>query len=128
MQKEMVMPQLPSGRRVGVVSGPVFEMVRQGDWGTNLQLAAYLASPQDMAPMLNITYYRPAATGASDEPYLSGLMLADIGTEKCDWPAEDVQVFQEWMATEIAQQWLRNTFAKLQFVLDATHTEWPGIK
>lgn len=122
------MPQLPSGRRVGLSSDPVFDLVRQGDWGTNFQLSVYLESPQDMAPLLNIIYYKPESeTGGAMQPYLSGLMLADVGTEKCDWPAEDVQFFQEWLATELARQWLKNTFQDLHAALKATHAELPEV-
>lgn len=108
------MPQLPSGRHVALVSDPIFALVREGDLGTAMTMTLHMRSPEDMAPLLNIANFTPVeGKSGPGLPYLSELMLADIGTEKCGWPAEDVVFFQKWLESDVAQQWLQNTFAEL---------------
>jgi len=105
------MPQLPSGRHVALISDIIFAAVRKNDFGTSMAITMHISSPEDMAPLIGLAYYSPieGETGPGT-PYLSGLMLADIGSEKCDWPAEDVAFFQKWLAADVAQQWLQKTF------------------
>ena len=105
------MPQLPSGRHVALISDIIFAAVRKGDFGTSMALSMHVRSPEDMAPLIGIAYYKPIeGEPGPGEAYLSGLMLADIGSEKCDWSDEDVDFFQKWRATPVIQQWLQKTF------------------
>lgn len=120
------MPQLPSGRHVGLVSDPIFDLVREGDWGRNMQLTLHVHSPDELAPIINVTYYTPVAgESGPGKPFLSGLMLADIGTDKCDWSAEDVAFFEKWLASDVAQKWLKNTFEELTKLTRTVKTKLP---
>lgn len=108
------MPQLPSGRHAALVKDPVFAFVREGHLGAAMTMTLHMRFPEDLAPLLNIAYFNPVeGQSGPGLPYLSELMLADIGTEKCGWPTEDVAFFQEWLASDVAQQWLQNTFDEL---------------
>lgn len=121
------MPQLPSGRHVGLVSDPIFDLVREGDWGRNMQLASHVKSPEDLHSLVNIAYFKPVpGSSGPGKPYLSGFMLADIGTEKCDWPDEDVAFLQKWLTSDIAQQWLQNAFDEFTKLIRSVKTELPN--
>jgi len=120
------MPQLPSGRHVALVKDPIFSLVREGDFGTAMTMTLHMRSPEDLAPLLNIAYFTPVeGKSGPGLPYLSKLMLSDIGTEKCDWSAEDVDFFQEWLASDVAQQWLQNTFDELTELVRTTKVNVP---
>jgi len=105
------MPQLPSGRHVALISDIIFAAVRKGDFGTSMALTMHVRTPEEMASLIGISYYTPIeGEPGPGTAYLSGLMLADIGSEKCDWPDEDVDFFRQWLASDVVQQWLQKTF------------------
>lgn len=120
------MSQLPSGRHVALVKDPIFALVREGDLGTVMTMTLHMRSPEDLAPLLNIAYFNPVeGQSGPGLPYLSELMLSDIGTEKCNWPSEDVAFFQTWLASDVAQQWLQNTFDELTELIHSVKTKLP---
>ena len=108
------MPRLPSGRDVGVASDPILQLARDGNFQLTVGFTLQIESADDIAPLINITYFN-AEEGKDGPgvPYLSGLMVSDIGTEKCDWPVEDVVFFKQWLRSEAAKKWLRNVFDEL---------------
>ena len=108
------MPQLPSGRHVALTADPILELARQGNWGLTMAFTLEVKSVEDLAPLLNIAYFKPVAgESGPGVPYPSGLMLSDIGTEKCDWPTEDVAFFNTWLASDAVRQWMQNTHDEL---------------
>jgi len=101
------MPQLPSGRPVGLTADYALDLARKGNFGLSLAFKLEAKSASDMGPLVNVVYYRPLeGKNGPGEPYPSGLMLSDIGTEKCDWSAEDVAFFSNWLASGVVQQWM----------------------
>ena len=77
--EEPVIPQLPSGRHVSIVSDSIFELIRMGNWGANLQLSSDVKAPEDLAALINVIYYNAAdEDGELGKPYFSGFMLSDI--------------------------------------------------
>lgn len=120
------MPQLPSGRHVALVSDPIFALVREGNFGPNMTILLHAKSPADLAPLLNIAYFTPMEEESGPGvPYLSELMLADIGVDKCGWPDGDVEFFRKWLASEVAQQWLKNTFNELSELMRTVKLKLP---
>ena len=109
------MPQLPSGRKVGLCADPVLDIARKGDFSLSLAFKVSVTSRADITPLVNIVYFEPrAGVPEPGKPYLSGLMLSDIGTSKCDWSVEDVAAFEEWLQGEQNKQWMQRTFDELR--------------
>ena len=108
------MPRLPSGRDIGVASDPVLQLARAGNFKLSMGFALAVESADDIAPLLNIAYYN-AEEGKDGPgvPYLSDLVVSDIGTEKCDWPDEEVAFFNQWLKSAPIQAWLQNVFNEL---------------
>jgi hypothetical protein len=108
------MPQLPSGRHAALTADYTLDLARKGNWGLTMAFTLHVKAVEDLAPLLNIIYFKPVAgENGPGEPYPSGRMLSDIGTEKCDWPAEDVAFFNNWLASDVAQQWMLKTHDEL---------------
>lgn len=110
------MPQLPSGRHVAMAADPVVEKFSQPiEFGFAFEYQLKVRNPQDIYPLINTVYFRPGADnpGLPGEPYLSGLMLSDIGQPACDWPEEDQRWFLAWLQEPTAQHWLQQTFDTL---------------
>lgn len=108
------MPRLPSGRHVALSADYVLALARKGDLQLSFAVILEANAPEDLAPLINVICFRPIeGKDGPGDPYPSGLMLSDIGTEKCDWPADDVAFFNNWLASDVAQQWMRNTFDEL---------------
>lgn len=120
------MPQLPSGRHAALTADYILDLARKGNWGLTMAFTTQVESIEDMAPLLNVIYFSPIENKKGPgEPYPSGLMLSDIGTEKCDWPAEDVAFFNNWLASDVAQQWQRNTFDELAELIRTVQAPLP---
>ena len=88
------MPQLPSGRHVGLSADSVIEMARKGNFNLSLGFKMHVKDPNDLAPLIDIVYFQEV-TGAPapGDPYLSGLTLFDIGSKNCDWTVADIDAF-----------------------------------
>ena len=85
------MPQLPSGRHAALSADYALALARQGNLALSMAFILEARSAEDIAPLVNVIYFRPIeGKEGPGEPYPSGLMLPDIGTEKCDWFADDV--------------------------------------
>ena len=120
------MPQLPSGRHAALSADYVLAMAREGDFRLSMAFTLEAKSVDDLAPMLNVAYFKPIAGKAGPgEPYPSGLMLSDIETDKCDWAAEDVAFFKEWLASDVAQRWMQNVYDELAELIRTVKTPLP---
>ena len=134
------MPQLPSGRRVGLCADPVLELARKGSfelswwWATGeserdniprqerLPRCWWLVlgnrEVNEIAPLISVVYFTPKeGVPEPGEPALSGLMLADVGSEKCDWSKEDLEAFRAWEGSEAQQSWRQQVFEELRVTL-----------
>ncbi len=108
------MPQLPSGRHVAISGDYTLALARKGNLALSMAFILEVKSAQDLLPLINVIYFKPIdGANGKGEPYPSGLMLSDIGTEKCDWPAEDVAFFNQWLASDIAKRWQQDLFDEL---------------
>jgi len=119
------MPQLPSGRHVGLSADPVLELARQGNFQLTIGVIMGLNGPDDLDALINVVYFRPVeGAPGPGEPYVSGLMLSQIGTEECDWPAEDLTAFRAWRESEANQKWQQGVYDELTKII---HTVPPPI-
>jgi hypothetical protein len=108
------MPQLPSGRHAALSADYALALARQGNFPLSMAFVLEAESAEDIAPLVNVIYFRPIQGKAGPgEPYPSGLMLPDVGTDKCDWSADDVAFFKNWLASDVVKRWLQNTFDEL---------------
>lgn len=108
------MPQLPSGRRIGLSADRVFETLEGSDFKAALKLQQQLQEPADLLPLVDLIEYRPAPGVAEPgEPHDTGLQVADLDTERCDWPATDQQALLEWLFSEPAEEWLEERYDEL---------------
>lgn len=108
------MPQLPSGRHAALSADYALTLARQGNLALTMASILEAKTAEDIAPLVNVIYFRPIEGKAGPgEPYLSGLILPDIGTDKCDWSADDVAFFNNWLASDVVKRWLQNAFDEL---------------
>ena len=105
------MPQLPSGLLVALSIDPALEKVRQGHSFFRAIFKVQVKSADDIDQAISILYHRPKeGVPYPGEPYLSGITLNAIGTDRCDWSQEDIELFRQWLATDNTQQWLRTAY------------------
>lgn len=108
------MPQLPSGRHAALSADYALALARQGNLALSMAFILEAKTAEDIAPLVNVIYFRPIVGKAGPgEPYLSGLILPDIGTDKCAWSADDVAFFNNWLASDVVKRWLQNAFDEL---------------
>jgi len=120
------MPRLPSGRHVGLADQPIKELAKQGDFNLKLFFPSGVRKPADMAPLICIVYFHPGETDTvPGESYLSGLMLSDIGTNKCDWSQEDISAFNTWLETPRSQAFLKQGYDELHQILATVKAKLP---
>lgn len=50
-------------------------------------------------------------------PFLSGLSLADIGTDKCDWSLEDLVAFDASVNSGNGQKWMQEQYNELRQII-----------
>ena len=112
------MPELPSGRRVGMSADAVLELARKGNFQLSMGFVMGIREPMDLAPLISIVYFTPGAgVPEPGAPSLSGLALSDVGTEKCDWSKEDVEAFLAWTHNEDNLAWQRKVFDEIQMLI-----------
>lgn len=120
------MPQLPSGRHVGLTIAPALAMSRAGDFGFHVTSKLYVNSLETFKEVVSVAYLRPRE-GAPDqlEQYQSGMRLSDIGTDRCDWSREDIEYFDAWLKQDTSQQWLRDSYDEFVATLQGTKAVIP---
>jgi len=112
-------PQLPSGRRIGLSADGVFERVLAADPETLNEIQRSVHAPQDLLPLIELIEFIPAV-GAKEPglPKPTGLLAADLGSERCDWPQADQNALSEWLASAAAEEWLEDRFDELEAALE----------
>ena len=112
------MPQLPSGRHVGLSADPVLDLARKGNFQLTIGVIMGITCPDDLDPLINVVYFRTVeGTTGRGEPYVSGLMLSQIGTADCDWSAEDLSAFRAWLELDSSRKWKRGVYDELQEIV-----------
>lgn len=101
------MPQLPSGRHVGLSHGRALAMA--DDYRVDLIMALAVADREEngMLKLMNVVCFEPNDLPDPDtlgKPYLSDLMGSDVATDKCDWSETDKAAFLEWVNSDRMQR------------------------
>ncbi|HIF50170.1 MAG TPA: hypothetical protein EYQ42_01320 [Thiotrichaceae bacterium] len=109
------MPQLPSGRHVGVGSDPLIDLVEDFTSGKNFSCWRFLAidDVKDLYPYIEIFYFDFIEDG--DRPKLkdhslpidaglkkieTGLRVPDVFKDNSDWSEDDKVAFLEFLQSE----------------------------
>jgi len=120
------MPQLPSGRHVGLADGPVKELAKTGNMRLKLAFHQGIRKPADLAPLICIYYFHPGDDESTPgEPYMSDLTLADIGTDKCDWSEEDLISFNTWLEQPQSKDFLQTAYNELKHIIETVKVVIP---
>ena len=120
------MPQLPSGRHAALSADYALALARQGNLALSMAFILEAKSAEDIAPLVNVIYFQSIeGKEGPGEPYPSGLMLPDIGTVKCDWSADDVAFFNNWLASDVVERWLQNAFDELDELIRTVQAPLP---
>lgn len=125
------MPQLPSGRHIGVlVSSPeeiahkIVTSQQEGKLNFIANSMSHICTIDDLAPYVNVIFFREVEGSDHDEnakgailistapekwiePYRSGLTLADLDHFSSDWSDEDKAVFQAFLAEDRNQNYFQ---------------------
>ncbi|QSI77650.1 MULTISPECIES: hypothetical protein [Niveibacterium] len=113
------MPQLPSGRRIGLSADSVFERVLAADPETLNEIRSTVHDPRDLLPLIDLVEFIPTV-GAKEPgvPSATGLVAADMGSERCNWPAADQDALRDWLNSAAAEEWLEDRFDELEAALE----------
>ncbi len=118
------MPQLPSGRHVGVSYDRLLQWAESAPHGMLSQAVLALHAAEDLLILLDLLEYAdpdnspsPQDPGAG-KPFLSPVRIADLDTPACPWPAEDQAALLDWLRgprmTQIFEQAREQLYAILQ--------------
>ena len=118
------MPQLPSGRHVGFTIGVAREKIKANDFTAWMAFKTAVNSIEDMKSVVNIVYYKSDNESPTvddprlGEPYISDLVISDIGTDKCTWSEEDKSAFLEIIKIIYSLLLYRQIFTKFNWTGD----------
>jgi len=117
------MPKLPSGRTVGLSIAPALAKVDNFFFRAVFKMQ--VESFEDFDLVVSIVYFRQKEdVPYPGDEYLSGITLSALGTERCDWSAEDIEAFREWLAGDANQKWLHTAYNEL---LEAIKNSKPQV-
>jgi hypothetical protein len=110
------MPQLKSGRHVGISADPLIKTIK---FGTDVHVSAVImayrmsvTSPDKLKDFLSVAYFREGEGTPPDAPsYDSGFFVRDVLAGKADWSEDEVQEFRTWLDTnEKINAWIAREF------------------
>lgn len=125
------MPQLPSGQHVSISLDRALTGAGNGNFAVALMVEPGTTTVDDIGDLIDILYYRARsappteANPGAGEPYLSGLCLSDITTEKCKWPAADKSAFHAWLQQPRTRAWLQEQFEELVRLVETVPVDEP---
>lgn len=120
------MPQLPSGKLVGLSIDPALNMVKQGHLFFRVIFKVQVKSVADVGQAVSILYFQDKeGVPYPGEEYVSGITLSALGTERCDWPQEDVEYFQQWLTEDRQKQWLQTAYDTLLEAISKSKSTLP---
>lgn len=96
---EIIMPMLPSGRRVEFSLDRFHALLEQMDRRQARAIAASLDHPDDLLFVLDAVHFS-LADGA---PYFADYVASDWTTYAADWSTVDRQALQAWLASDEAR-------------------------
>lgn len=117
------MPQLPSGRHIGLSQDRLYDWAEQAGFDALAELVSSAAGAEDLHPLIDLIEYEEghAAPDADNpdrgEPYISEVRIADLDTDECPWPKADQQALLAWLQSERTRDWLGETLEELREML-----------
>ena len=103
------MPQLPSGRHVGLSHDRALAMADAYRIDFITMLSIESKKHNGILHFINVIYFNPTDNLPSSDkpnlsnPYLSDLVASDVMTDKCDWSADDKAAFMDWINSDRMQ-------------------------
>lgn len=97
------MPQLPSGRHVGVSYDRLLQWAQSAPYGALSEAVLALHSADDLLILLDLLEYADPDNPpgpqhpAAGKPFLSPVRIADLDTPSCPWPTEDQAALLDWL-------------------------------
>ena len=117
------MPQLPSGRHIGISQDRLYDWAEQADFAALSEVLSNAQEPDDLHALIDLIEYADGSTPPSadepdqGEPYLSDVRISDIGSPNCPWPESDQQALLAWLHSERTRGWLQETLQELRAML-----------
>lgn len=120
------MPQLPSGRRVGLATDPIMRQIERADFGLNMQLLMALSAPPDVDRVASVVFFQPSDQHPEPgAPELAGFTLHEWQTHTAHWSNEDRQAFTAWITSPACDAWRAQQLQELQDALARHRGELP---
>ena len=113
------MPQLKSGRHVGVLPN---DMAEKFKFGSDNEIYALIVnyrlevkSPNDLTSFLRVVYFKEGPEPPPNaEKYYSGFLVEDVVNGKAGWTNEEIEEFKHWLKTDSnVVNWAKNTFDEI---------------
>ena len=110
------MPQLKSGRHVGLSASPLLEKLK---FGTDVQVSTVIMafrmavpSAEQLKGYLSVAYFREGEGTPPDAPsYYSGFQVRDVLDGKAGWSEEEIREFDTWLDTDLKiKEWISGEF------------------
>jgi hypothetical protein len=117
------MPQLPSGRHVGLSQDRLYDWAEQAGFTALAELVSLSADADDLHPLIDLIEYEEGHAAPDmdnpdrGEPYISEVRIADLDTAECPWPKADQQALLAWLKSERTRAWLGETLDELREML-----------
>lgn len=117
------MPQLPSGRHIGLSQDRLYDWAEQATFNALAELVGNAHGADDLHPLVDLIEYEEGHTAPDaenpdrGEPYLSEVRIADLGSAECPWPEADQHALLAWLRSERTRAWLQETLEDLRDML-----------
>lgn len=126
------MPQLPSGRHVGISPDNILDFAKKCDFQQITNFYMHIHDRNMLLHLLHVVLYKDNNNPPLVEqpiignPYISDLVVTDIDTTKCNWSSEDKAAFSQWLQEERTQDYLQSIYDKLFEILKANKSPPPA--
>jgi hypothetical protein len=108
------MPQLPSGRHIGLSEERLFSALEDASVTVILAFMVSENRMDEIYSAIDILYYEgnadPVELGAQPpgKLYRSGWVVSDVNSDACDWSEEDKFSFKAWLKQPYVQDWMND--------------------
>lgn len=120
------MPQLPSGRRVGICISPAIDNISRGDFAMQMKLLMGLRAVEDVKYLATVVYYRDVGMDSLPiEPYAAKVTQLDIDNRSAGWIDEDYTAFAEWQQSEAFRDWAQDSYEEVREAIRNMKTVLP---
>ncbi|MBK9494694.1 MAG: hypothetical protein IPO08_09135 [Xanthomonadales bacterium] len=118
------MPQLCSGRHVGLAPGPFLSWLEQASWGDAVLLVPELQEFKNLLRVIKIVEYRDTLQAAPSpdqpllgEPVVSEWTVQDALDGKAGWSESERAWFVDWLQSSRAQDFLADLLVQVMEII-----------